>query len=321
MAEQWIEASRALELAGSTYALCERASAGLVKSRAQLLLIGNDRHEDAVIPSKFWWAEGHEALDQDWASGDFSTWIDRSVEWKAFGVTFALPGVLEMLPPDRRGVVTRSLSVASNPDWVSAKEARRIAYDQGRFSPVLAGFAIIQQARLGFVTARAVLAQGSKAGRYETHWSWELREWDVAPWFWEKFTDSNSSSQNWELGKFSGKGIAPDGLRYVTLSGLHFLKETLDSLLPTGRAHHESSPVAKNSGGRPAAAWWDDLWCAIWGLIHQGDFKPNSQADVERAMLHWATANGHDISESTVKPKARKLFHAYSNEVENFLGG
>ena len=73
MAEHWIEASRALELTGSTYRLCERSKAGLVKSRAQLLLIGNERHEGTEIPSKFWWAEGHEALDQDWASGDFST--------------------------------------------------------------------------------------------------------------------------------------------------------------------------------------------------------------------------------------------------------
>ena len=63
MAEQWIEVSRALELVGLNYALCERASAGLVKSRARLLSIGNNRHEDAVMPSKFWWAEGHEALD------------------------------------------------------------------------------------------------------------------------------------------------------------------------------------------------------------------------------------------------------------------
>jgi hypothetical protein len=317
MAEQWIEASKALELAGSTHALCERANAGLVKSRARLLLIGNDRHENAVIPSTFWWADGREALDQDWATGDFSTWIDRSVEWKAFGVRFALPGVLELLPSDRRGVVAHSLSVSSNPDWVSANEARRFAYEQGKLNPTLAGPAIIQQAQLGFVTARAVLAQASKGGQSETHWSWEWREWDVATWYWEKFTESASSSQNWELGKFSGRGIAPDGARYLTLTGVHFLRESLNVLLPAARSIATAQPVAKNQGGRPPAAFADDLMCAIWGLIHQGDLKPKSQADIERAMLDWAARNDHELGLTAARGKARRVFAILTGEVEN----
>ena len=63
------------------------------------------------------------------------------------------------------------------------------------------------------------------------------------------------------------------------------------------------------------------MWCDIWGLIHQGDFKPESQAEVERAMLTWATEHGHQMGEATARPKARKLFRAYSeDEATNFLG-
>lgn len=316
MTEQWIEASRALELAGSSYALCERASVDLAKTRARLLLIGNDRHEDAVIPSKFWWAEGHEALDQDWASGDFSTWID-SVEWKAFGVTFALSGVLEILPFERRGLTALSLSVAGNTDWISPIEARKFAYNEGGVNPARAATAIIEQAKLGFLTARAVLAQGSKGGVQKTNWDWEAREWDIPPWFWEGFTDEGSSSQSWDTGKFAGRGRAPNGLRWITLNGVHFLRESLNVLLPVAASNATAQPVPKNKGGRPPAAFADDLMCAIWGLIYQGDLKPKNQAEIERAMLDWALENDQELGTTVARGKAQKVFNALKAEVGN----
>ena len=316
MTEQWIEASSALNLVGSRYTLCERASVDLVKARARLLLIGNDRHDDAEIPSTFWWAEGHEALDQDWASGDFSTWID-SVEWKAFDVAFALSGVLEMLPFDRRGLTALSLSVAGNENWISAIEARMFAYNEGGVNPTRAATVIIEQAKLGFLTARAVLAQGSKGGVQKTNWNWEAREWDIPPWFWEGFTDEGSSSQSWDTGKFAGRGKAPNGLRWITLNGVHFLRESLNVLLPVAASNATAQPVSKNPGGRPPAAFADDLMCAIWGLIHQGDLKPKNQADIERAMLDWATKNDHELGATVARGKARKVFAILTGEVEN----
>jgi hypothetical protein len=39
-------------------------------------------------------------LEQDWATGDFSTWIKRgSIQLKAFGVTFARADIQKLLPP------------------------------------------------------------------------------------------------------------------------------------------------------------------------------------------------------------------------------
>lgn len=317
MAEQWIEASKALELAGSSYAICARLQSGLIRSRARLVLIDENRHEDVFVDRKFWWAGGHEALDQDWTKGDFSTWIDHSEHWQAFGVTFALAGVLEMLPFERRGVVARSLSVAASADWVPAKQARQFAYKQGGVNPAVAGRAIIEQARLGFLTARAVLAQGSTGGGGETHWSWDAREWDVTPWFWECFTDEGSSSQDWELGRFGGRGKGPNGLRRVTLTDVHFLKDSLGALLPALPAATSTQPISRNPGGRPPAAFSDELMCAIWALIYQGDLKPKNQADIERAMLDWATHGGHDLGVTTAREKARKVFAALSTEVRN----
>ena len=316
MAEQWIEASRALELVGSAYAICERASAGLIKSSSRLLLIGNDRHEDAVIPSKFWWAEGHEALEQNWPSGDFSTWIDRSEEWKAFGVTFALSGVLEILPFERRGLTARSLSVAGNAGWVSATAARQFAYNEGKANPMKADTAVIDQAKLGFLSARAVLAQGSKSASDESDWTWEAREWDIPLWFWNDFADVGSSSQDWGAGRFSGHGTGPDGLRHITLQGVHFFKESLSALLPAAITRSAKS-LPKNKGGRPPAAFTDDLMCAIFGLIHQGDFQPKNQAEIEKAMLDWAVRNDHELGVTLAREKARKVFSALTLGVGN----
>lgn len=288
----------------------------MIRSRARLLLVGNQRFEEADLPTKFWWAEGHEALEQDWALGDFSTWIDQMEQWEAFGVTFALSGMLEMLPVERRALVAHSFSVAGNADWVSANEARRFAYDKGCVNPTKAGSAVIEQAKLGFVSARAVLAQGSKGKSDQTEWNWDAREWDIPAWFWDGFAGEGSSSQDWASGRFSRRGKGPSGLRYFTLQGVHFLKDSLSVLLPATIATPVRS-VSKNKGGRPPAAFADDLMCAIWGLIYQGDLEPKNQAEIERAMLDWALANDHELGATVARGKAQKVFAALKAEIGN----
>lgn len=83
MAEQWISAAEALSLVSTTtnnrlqqLALCDRANAGLIKSRARLLVVDDAKRENVDIPPRFWWAVGHEALEQDWSIGDFNRTIE-----------------------------------------------------------------------------------------------------------------------------------------------------------------------------------------------------------------------------------------------------
>ena len=313
MGEQWIDAATACRLAGNSHSLCTRLHAGIVTSRARLLLIGERRSENAMVPANFWWADGHEALDQNWETGDFSTWIEGREHWQAFGLTFALSEILEMVPVERRGIVARSLSVASNGDWVTAKEARRFAYEQGGVNPTVAGNVVLKQAQLGFVTARAVLAQGDKSNMSPVNWTWDAREWDVAGWFWDSFVDASKSSHSWDEGTFEGRGAAPNGLRRVRLTGVYFLRESLDALLPSGKVPAVPPPTLKSVGGRLPAAFSDDLLCAIWALIYRGELIPKLQADVVDAMLDWASQNGHEIGVTLAKEKARKVFAAYSN--------
>lgn len=72
--------------------VCKRAHAGIMRARAKTLYLGNERKDDEPVPAEFWFAEGHQALQQDWVSGDFSTWptwLRRSQEWRAFGVEWS----------------------------------------------------------------------------------------------------------------------------------------------------------------------------------------------------------------------------------------
>lgn len=185
MAEQWIPAAKAYALVGSAFTLCVRLHAGLVDARADLLIVTHDREKrderGVPVPAKFWWAEGYEALVQDWEKGDFSTWIDHKIHLQAFGVSFALSGLLEMLPLERRALVARELSVASSKDWLPAARVHEMAIASG-IEPDQVTLTIVREATFGFLTARAVLALGIAEGSNLT--LWEEREWDLPAWYW-----------------------------------------------------------------------------------------------------------------------------------------
>ena len=235
-----------------------------------------------------------------------------------------------MLPPEQRAATAQRLSVAGSPAWVPARAAYKFARDNAGVSVRGAGRAVLEYARLGFVVGRAVLAQRLPGGMAPTP-SWEEREWDVPAEFW-RGVDDHAGHASWEQGSFEIVSPGPGGfaashahgMPVIRLSGVHFLAESLQVLRPADPTpiigNAPAAPPAKaGARGRPPQPWWDDLWCAVWGLIHQGDLKPDTQADVERAMLAWAAMNGHDLSESAVKPKARKLFQTFKGEVTNFL--
>jgi hypothetical protein len=262
MADQWIEAGTALDVFGNRMAICERCEAGLIRSRAELFKQHKGELSDVELPRQFWWAAGHDALEQNWDTGDFSTWIDRTYHWQAFGVRFALDDLLKLIPFEQHAATRRRLSVAGSPAWVPAREARRIAYEQGKLNPMTAGKAVVEQCRLGFITGRAVEMRWARDADSDD-WTTEAREWDIPTWFWEMFMTPDASSHDWEQGRFSVRGKGPQGYGSFTLNAVHFLRSSLDVLLP-------AAPIA--SGGpesadpkKPALSegelrrWWDKL--------------------------------------------------------------
>jgi hypothetical protein len=81
--EEWITAAAATELLKPVFngayearmTICKRAYGGLIRSRAQRFIKDGLVRDEVEIPKQFWWAEGHAALNQNWAAGDFDTWI------------------------------------------------------------------------------------------------------------------------------------------------------------------------------------------------------------------------------------------------------
>jgi hypothetical protein len=226
-----------------------------------------------------------------------------------------MEGIKQMLPAPRAAAVARQMSVAGDPDWVTALAARAFVYGELRTQPAIAGRLLINQSRLGFVAARSALMQRADGQRGD-HWAFEAREWDVPVWFWESFTSEDSSSQAWELGTFAGRGIAPTGRCTITLTGVYFARSSLAAMLPE-LAKSTAPALAAATGGRLPAAFWDDLWCAVWGEVHRGDLKPKLLADVERAMMQWITDNDHRAAESVVRERARKMLAEYQREDGN----
>ena len=105
--DEWIRAAEAIAILKTNLTeysarlrICERAHGGLIRARAEQFHQGQRTFHNHDIPKEFWWAKGHQALHQDWATGDFSTWIERgSVQLRAFGVTFARADIQKLLPP------------------------------------------------------------------------------------------------------------------------------------------------------------------------------------------------------------------------------
>jgi predicted nucleotide-binding protein len=91
--EEWISAASAVALLGmkhplGTRTICKRAHAGLIEARAERFICDGRSADNVDVPVGFWWAEGAAALNQNWATGDFDTWIEQRIHLEAFGVTF-----------------------------------------------------------------------------------------------------------------------------------------------------------------------------------------------------------------------------------------
>jgi predicted nucleotide-binding protein len=103
--EEWISAASALSLLGMKWldigTICKRAHAGLIHARAERFIRDGRVFDNVDIPAQFWWAEGGAALNQNWTTGDFDTWIGRGIDTshlQAFGVTFRRSDIERLRP-------------------------------------------------------------------------------------------------------------------------------------------------------------------------------------------------------------------------------
>lgn len=139
---EWVRAAEAVAMLkpildgySARLRICQRAHGGLILARADQFFDGRRMNPNHDVPKEFWWAEGNQALKQDWAAGDFSTWIERgSIQLRAFGVTFARADIAKILPPaDKKGAVTAPVEKSTAPVPLSGIHAQIVLKCNGLY--------------------------------------------------------------------------------------------------------------------------------------------------------------------------------------------
>jgi hypothetical protein len=168
--------------------------------------------------------------------------------------------------------------------------------------------AICTRANDGMIGARAErFIEASKAGD----------DVEIPSKFWWARGEA-ALTQNWITGDFE---TWIDQRIHLKAYGVSFLRADIEKMTPAGSpapAAAQAPPAPTvTTGGRPPAEFWDDLWIEIFRQIYLGELKPKTQADITNAMLTWIEHRGEKASESTVKPRARRLFKALQSWDKN----
>ena len=313
MAIEWIKANLALRYAAfgdDEYSvgkrIVERAHAGIIAAKAQKLLWNGSEESNCRIPQAFWRFEDLNGdLVEDWERGDFHRSDRYEIEEQAFGVSFDFLAVADLVPPERQAEATRQISLVSDPDWISARDLHRLMFTL--HNPALAGAAIVEACQLSQIAGRADRMKGEERSGPSTlapTSTSNAMAWDIPLWFWRDFIKS-SGGQDWSLNKVQGEGRREGRWIKIDLQGVYFHRSGLRNL---GLESVDEPAKARAKSGRKPSYDWPSACLAIFGDIHRGDLKPESQADVERALISHLTVEGKEPSESTVRPYAKKIW-------------
>lgn len=120
--------------------------------------------------------------------------------------------------------------------------------------------------------------------------------------------------ENWKVGDFEA---TIRGRHRYRAFGVSFSRAGIEAMIGSDTTRTAPPVLPHHPGGRPTAAWWDDLWVEIARQLWVGDLKPTRQSDIEKAMMEWLSQQGHDPATSTIRTRARKLWLAICGEVEN----
>jgi hypothetical protein len=139
-----------------------------------------------------------------------------------------------------------------------------------------------------------------------------LREGQLALFAWGtssvEFTDTTVSLKR-STGAAETMGFDPVGVRELFPTGTASAP-TATQTEQAGAPLSSRSPA--NKGGRPRKEWWDSLWVEMARQLYAGDLQPKKQADIEKSMADWVSAQGQEASVRIIRDAARKLWNAVS---------
>ena len=319
MDNDWISAAEVKSLAdkhispvSGDMAVIKRAEAGLVPTKAQMLIYQNERQHDCELPTDFW-AEVRKAnLIQNWNSGDFDTSSNRSVAKSAYGVVFKRSDIMAMLPDD---AVLDQVSIW-DPDeniQISSKDVVEWLSEVRETSSDEVLRAIASQCRNGHATSfcdSIIVKSKNRYGYTEP----EEFDGEIPEWVWRCIVNDECSGWNWQKNRFIGTGYYDGEETNVRIKGLRFSKTDLSILVPEQSTKTKGAESSKGTPGRKPAKWWDSLWIEICRQLYHGELIPKKQADIENAMLSWLESEGESVSPATIRNRARPLWYSLETE-------
>jgi hypothetical protein len=308
--DDWLTAAEALRRVEQVMndwdakeAIARRAFDGLVRARAERFVRSGVAHDDVEVPTKFWWAGAAVALKQNWVAGDFSTYIDRTYHWKAYGVRFHRYDIQKMLPAVR-------YANALKPFYSASAALERLVQACGDRDE--AAKALFSYARVGAIPTRVeFVREETEIGDANVETARLLEPED-----WRGIEEPSASELTRGIlrGTYRGAG----GTTIIELVGIGFDPETLDRLaltLPAYDAPAEAKSGSARAAGRPKAEWWDDLLIEMFRRLWEGKWSPRNQAELVSAMHEWLASNPGDdpdkpreASDTALKARAKKMF-------------
>ncbi|WP_260581344.1 hypothetical protein [Sphingopyxis sp. PET50] len=226
MEEEWLAARDALAflqrvapLTDQRRTICARAHAGLIQARAETLILPSGKHSNANIGEDFWWAEGGAALNQNWTTGDFSTWINQKFQVKAFGVSFLADDIYAVVPGS--GVKAGR--------WIDCADAVEHVADAAAVSTDQALAAIIHCCanRLIESWCRALNCQYPDSYDPDD----EIEDGVMPTWFWMTSARHPDAILNWRSGNFAGPGETEGGYCQAQAKGVSFARASLSDAI------------------------------------------------------------------------------------------
>lgn len=199
----------------------------------------------------------------------------------------------------------RQISLVGDPDWISARELQLLMMKI--HNPAKVETAIVEACQLGQIAGRAARMKCIDTGsssRFDSNSETASMEWDIPIWFWRELVKPDHF-QDWRLNKAHGSGRRKNKSIKIELQGVHFHRSGLVNL---GLASADSKQSSKAAGGRKPTYDWQASSLAVFGHIHRGDFKPENQADIERALIEHLSDGKSEPSQSTVRPYAKLIW-------------
>jgi hypothetical protein len=281
MPSDWINADQALRLVSESChpmlarkSICTRANAGLIRARARRVIMGSEQADECDVPTKFWWARGEAALEQNWATGDFETWIDGGTHCLAFGVEFLRTDIVAMVPSKLHG---KTLSEWQAGNFEPAGRCLEELKASLGLTTAEASSALLKHCRAGLVRSRCKEIWSRLRTRYGDQEPDVEHDVEVPEWAWSSVSGPDAIL-NWPASAFAGEDLIDGDEVKVKLTGVELevggvieLERYIQSLRSDAEGAPPKEPEAPASvgkGGRRPSEKWPDWVAELVAVVH-----------------------------------------------------